>query len=162
MLVLSISFLVAFLDQLTKFAVRANIQLGSQISIIPGFFNLTYVQNTGAAWGMLTGWGFFLISLSILMLVVLVVFRRQIIEDIIVHKIAMGLMIAGIVGNLIDRVRLGYVVDFLDFYCGIYQAHFPSFNVADSAICIGVGLYLISGFIMGRKNGNTIPDSNES
>lgn len=162
MLVLSISFLVAILDQLTKFAVRENIQLGSQISVVPGFFNLTYVQNTGAAWGMLTGWGFFLITLSVLMLIVLVVFRRHIIEDILVHKIAMGLMIAGIVGNLIDRIRLGYVVDFLDFYCRLYEPHFPSFNVADSAICIGVGLYLVSGFILGRKAKNTISDSNES
>ena len=77
-----------------------------------------------------------------IMLAVLVTFRRSFLTDTLTHRIASGLMIAGIMGNLGDRLRLGYVVDFLDFHLG--DSHFPSFNVADSAICIGVGLYILS------------------
>jgi signal peptidase II len=76
------------------------------------------------------------------MLVVIVCFRRSFLNDVPGHRLALGLMVGGIVGNLIDRLRLQYVVDFLDFHWGVH--HFPAFNVADSSICIGVGLYILS------------------
>lgn len=144
MRVLSISFLVVLVDQVSKYMVRRYIGLGDQISVIPGLFNLTYVQNTGAAWGILAGFSSGLIVLSLIMLLVLIVFRTRLIENMLINEISLALMIAGIVGNLIDRIKLGYVVDFLDFYLKPVASHFPSFNVADSSICVGVGLYIIS------------------
>ena len=142
MLILILSFTIVILDQFTKHLIRSNMTIADMIPIIPGFFSITYIRNTGAAWGMLSGFNSLLILLSVVMLAVLVIFRRSFITDTLIHKIAAGLMISGIVGNLIDRMRLSYVVDFLHFYIGKHQ--FPSFNVADSAICIGVGIYIIS------------------
>jgi signal peptidase II len=146
MLILCISFFIALSDQVTKHLVRTNIPLylppDERIVVIPGFFNLTYGQNTGAAWGIMSGFNHWLVALSIVMLVIIIVFRRHFLTESIMTRIAMGLMIGGIIGNLIDRMRLGYVVDFLDFYWNTY--HFPSFNIADMAICSGVGLYIIT------------------
>ena len=148
MLVLYLSFALALLDQATKYVIRRNLNLVEHISVIPGFFDLRHVRNTGAAWGMLSGLGGWLVVFSVVMLLALVVFRRHFMTDSFVHRIAVGLMIAGIVGNLVDRIRLGHVVDFLDFYWRNH--HFPAFNVADSAICTGVGLYMLSQFLPTR------------
>lgn len=145
MLILILSITIAILDQFTKHLIRSHMTIGDMITVIPGFFSITYIRNTGAAWGMMSGLNSLLIGLSIIMLAILIIFRSSFITDTLIHKIAAGLMIAGIVGNLIDRMRLGYVVDFLHFYIGKYQ--FPSFNVADSAICIGVALYIFSQFL---------------
>jgi signal peptidase II len=149
MLILILSFSVALLDQVTKYLIRKNLVPGECIEAIPGLFNISYVRNTGAAWGMLSGFGNLLIILSLVMLVVIVFFRKHFLTDTLTHRIATGLMLAGIVGNLIDRIRLGYVVDFLDFHWSMH--HFPSFNVADSAICIGVGLYMVSQVFLEKK-----------
>ena len=145
MLILIISFSIALLDQFTKHLIRTNLTISDMITVIPSFFSITYIRNTGAAWGIMSGLNNWLIALSFIMLMLLIIFRRSFITDTIIHKIASGLMIAGIVGNLIDRMRLGYVVDFLYFHIGRHQ--FPSFNIADSAICIGVTLYIISQFL---------------
>ena len=142
MIPLLLSSLIAGLDQLTKAMIIRGFFPGESVTVIPGLLNLTYVRNTGAAWGMLGGLNGWLAVLSIVMLALIVVFRRSILEDVFVHKAALGFMIGGIVGNLIDRIRLLHVVDFLDFHWGPH--HFPSFNVADSSICVGVGLYLLS------------------
>lgn len=145
MLVLFISIAVTVLDQVTKDWVTGRFAPGEGVPVIPGFFQLVYVRNTGAAWGMfggLTGW---LAVFSILMLVTIVLFRRSFLDDTLAHRIALGCMVGGIVGNLIDRLRLQYVVDFLDFHAGVH--HFPAFNVADSAICVGVGLYMVTAFL---------------
>ena len=93
--------------------------------------------------GGLNGW---LALFSVIILVAIVRFRRAFLSDILIHRLALGLMIGGIVGNLIDRLRLQYVVDFLDFHWGIH--HFPAFNVADASICVGVGLYVLSSLIV--------------
>ena len=151
MLVLCLSFLVVLLDQATKYVVRVNIDLGDQIPVISGFFNITYVQNTGAAWGILSGYGFALIILSVIMLSVLIIFRQHLIEGRLINEIALAFMIAGIIGNLIDRLKFGYVVDFLDFYIQPIPSHFPAFNVADSSICIGVALYVIAQLFQGQS-----------
>ena len=142
MLVLCLSFAVALLDQWTKHLVRARIGLGDYIAVIPGYFDLRYIQNTGAAWGMLAGLNHWLVLFSAAMLVAIVRFRHHLISAGILSRCAMGLILGGITGNLIDRVHLSYVVDFLHFHWRRYQ--FPAFNVADSAICIGVGLYILS------------------
>jgi signal peptidase II len=142
MLVLILGIAIAFFDQLTKHLVHLGFALGESRPVIPGFFDFTYVRNTGAAWGMLGGQNTALTILSIVMLVVMLVFRRSFLSDTWDHRVALGLMIGGIVGNLMDRMRFGYVVDFLDFHVGGY--HWPAFNIADAAICIGVGIYILS------------------
>jgi signal peptidase II len=142
MLILCLSFAVALLDQYTKHLVTEKISLGNYIPIIPGFFDLRYIQNTGAAWGILTGLNHWLVAFSLVMMALIVRFRHHLIGPCVLSRVAMGLIVGGITGNLIDRVHLSYVVDFLHFYWGRYQ--FPAFNVADSAICIGVGLYIFS------------------
>ena len=146
MLVLCLSLAVPVLDQATKYAVRANsqLQLGQAIPVVPGFFSLQYVQNTGAAWGMFEGLNQWLVAFSLLVLVLILGFQRHFVPAGWLARIATGLIVGGIAGNLIDRVRLNYVVDFLYFYWHTYAHSFPAFNAADSAICTGVGLYLIA------------------
>jgi signal peptidase II len=143
MLVLLLALVIVWMDQLTKLWVRASFVYGGDPhAVIPGFFNLVYVRNEGAAWGILGGQMPILIILSIVVLILLAVCRRKVLNPTLDHRIAFGLMVGGICGNLIDRIRVGWVTDFLDFHLGAH--HFPSFNVADSAICIAVGLYMLS------------------
>lgn len=143
MLVLILALVIVWIDQLTKLWVRASFVYGGEPHVvIPGFFNLVYVRNEGAAWGMLGGQMPILIILSIVVLILLAVYRRKVLNPTLDHRIALGLMVGGICGNLIDRVRVSWVTDFLDFHIGTH--HFPSFNVADSAICVAVGLYMLS------------------
>ena len=144
MLPLVVAAIIALSDQWTKAVVRAGFALGESRPVIEGFFNLTYVRNTGAAWGMFGGQNTYLTILSIVMLVVMVIFRRSFLGDTWEHRVALGLMIGGIIGNLHDRVRLGWVTDFFDFY--VRGWHWPAFNIADAAICTGVGIYIISAF----------------
>lgn len=144
MLVLLLGFSIMLLDQLSKQLVRAHLSYGDSIPVIDGFFNLVYVRNDGAAWNLLSGHGLILISISALVLLLLLVFRKRFLDDTLFHRILLGLMVGGIVGNLIDRIRFGWVTDFLDFQFGSY--HYPSFNVADSAICIAVVFYIITNF----------------
>lgn len=149
MLVLLLSFAVALLDQVTKHLVRSRIHLGERVPVISGFFDLRYVRNTGAAWGILAGSNHWLIGLSIVMLAVIVFFRRHFMSDDLVSRASIGLILGGIVGNLLDRVRLSYVVDFLDVYWRGH--HFPAFNVADSAICVGVFVYVAAHVLRGMR-----------
>lgn len=142
MLPLIVAILITVSDQVTKEWVRGRFYLGESHAVIDGFFNLTYVRNTGAAWGMLGGQNNWLTLLSIVMLFVMVICRRTFLSNTWDHRLALGLMIGGICGNLIDRIKLGWVTDFLDFYIG--QSHWPSFNIADAGICTGVGIYMIS------------------
>jgi signal peptidase II len=140
---------ITLLDQLTKAWIRAVFACGEQQIVIPGLFNLHHIRNTGAAWGLLAGWRVLLIAFSLAMLLLLLRRRRELFYGFRGGWLALGLLAGGIVGNLIDRVFLGYVVDFLDFHHGHW--HFPAFNVADSAICIGIGLYLLGQFRAGRN-----------
>ena len=155
MLVLFLSVSVILLDQATKHWAQRCLP-SAPLTIVPGFFDLRHVLNTGAAWGMFAGYNTWLVGLSVAMLACLVVFRRCFFADRLLHRWAMGLMVGGIVGNLTDRIRLQHVVDFLDFHWG--GSHFPAFNVADSAICVGVGLYLLSQAMPGERHVRT-PDS---
>lgn len=144
MLPLIIAIVIAVADQWTKAAVRATFALGESRPVIDGFFNLTYVRNTGAAWGLFGGQNTYLTILSVVMLVLMVLFRRSFLSDTWEHRVALGLMIGGIVGNVLDRFRLGWVTDFFDFY--VKGWHWPAFNIADAAICVGVGIYIVSAF----------------
>ena len=135
---LLVALCIVLIDQASKEWVRGAFSLHDSIPVVPGFFNLTYIRNTGAAWGMFSGQNLALAVLAFAMLVLLVVFRRKLLPPGQPHRVALGLLCGGIAGNLFDRLRLDYVTDFLDFHVRTW--HFPSFNVADSAICVGVGI----------------------
>jgi signal peptidase II len=132
---------VVALDQISKIVLAYNIPKYASIPVIKGFFNLVHVRNRGMAFGLMNrpGHGFkfyFLIAATLGAIVLLLFwFRKMKDED---HNITIGisLILGGAVGNLIDRIRLGEVIDFLDFHIGSY--HWPAFNVADAAITIGI------------------------
>ena len=130
------------LDQLTKYWVVKEIPFASRQAVIPGFFNLTYVTNTGAAWGILAGRYWLLLTVSAVVFIAAVWFLRYLTEGWKERYYAVMLILSGILGNCIDRVFRGAVVDFLQFYIGKFA--WPSFNVADSCICIGVFIYILS------------------
>ncbi len=139
--ILCASLAIVLLDQVTKAWVLHTMALGERIEVIPGLFNWSHVQNTGAAWGVMQGLSHWLVALSFVMLAAMIAFRRQLIGDTFYCRLVLGIMIGGVWGNLLDRIKLGYVVDFMDFH---WKArHFPAFNVADAAICVGVGLYFL-------------------
>lgn len=140
------------LDQITKFLVLAYIPTHVTIEVIPGFFNLVQVHNTGAAFGMLKDNNAFFIALaSVALLVLTVMARRGCFLD-SPTRLGAALLVSGILGNLTDRLLHGYVVDFLDVILPWY-GHWPAFNVADSCICVAACLFLISGFT-GEKTAN--------
>lgn len=124
-----------FLDQWTKVAVERAFALGESLPLT-SFFSLTYVRNQGAAWGMFQGAHYVLAGVGIVAVVVCACYWRKIFGPSPWTLPAGALLFSGILGNVIDRIRLGYVVDFLDFHWG--ASHFPCFNVADSAICVAV------------------------
>ncbi len=132
-------------DQITKALIDHNFSLGQKYPIIPGFFDLTYVTNKGAAWGIMQGQVWLLLIIGILVGTAAVLFMRWLTEGWTERYWALFVILSGILGNSIDRVWRGEVVDFLDFYIG--KHHWPAFNVADMAICIGLGIYFISIFI---------------
>lgn len=135
---------VACLDQLTKLWVWRSFRLGEARELVPGLLSLRYVRNEGAAFGLFAGHRWPLIAVSLGMLWMLCANRRELASLGRTGRLALGLLSGGIVGNLIDRLRYGYVVDFVDVFLG--QSHFPAFNVADAAICVGVGLYMLASF----------------
>jgi len=140
---------VFILDQITKWFVLRGIDLGDEIQVIPGFFNLTYRQNTGAAWSMFSGNNKVLATVALAALVVLYLTRHHFSAHRLIGQFAFGLIFGGIIGNLTDRLLPGRhaVVDFLHFYMARRGTNdffdFPAFNVADSAICTGVALIFL-------------------
>jgi signal peptidase II len=132
------------IDQITKIVVDRSMQLFDSIPIIEHFFHLTYVRNKGAAFSFLSNasWRLpFFISVSIIAAIVILVAFQKMRDDQKLAHTSLALIFSGAVGNLIDRVRLGEVIDFLDAHW--YRHHWPAFNVADSLICVGVFLLAI-------------------
>ena len=119
------------------------------VCVIPGLFNLAYVENRGCAWGMFQGSVWPLAAFGTAALALLVWKRRSFFGPGRLAAVAEPLLYAGIVGNLIDRVFRGYVVDMFDFHWGPH--HFPCFNVADSLITVAVGLLILSSFMVPRR-----------
>jgi signal peptidase II len=140
---------VFVVDQVTKIWINHSLPFETihpygSITLVPGFFHLVHVGNTGAAWSLFTGKSLWLAALAILTLGAIFVFRRHLELSRPMVQVSFGLLCGGIVGNLVDRVAHGHVIDFLLFEFGRYE--FPVFNLADTAICVGVGLYLIHSF----------------
>jgi signal peptidase II len=135
-----IMILCLFIDQLTKFLVVKNITYGSYLEIIPNFLFFTYVSNTGAAFSILTGGQKVLILISILILILFLYYLLKLKKinntDILIY----GILLGGIFGNLLDRIRNSYVIDFINFK--IKKYNFPIFNIADIFIVIA-GILLI-------------------
>ncbi len=150
-MLLLISVLVFVIDQLTKYLVAkvSGLVLGAYppfggVEVIPGFFNIVYSVNSGAAWGMFEGHSVLLALLAIIVIGMIVLLRRHLELDKPFMQVSFGLMLGGIVGNLVDRAVFGYVIDFLDFDLGFYR--WPTFNIADCGIVVGVGLYIVRSF----------------
>lgn len=150
-----IIFICIIVDQLTKLWIVSVFMLYESVEVIPGFFNLVYVVNKGAAFSMLADvdspWRhYFFVVVGTAAMIGLTVVYYQTRKQSKIYGVALALICGGAAGNLIDRVRFGYVVDFLDFYVGAY--HWPAFNVADSAICVGVGLFLLINVLQVKNN----------
>jgi len=146
--------LVVVLDQLSKIWVVHHFILYESREIIPGFFNLIYLTNTGAAFGLFAGhpsWlrQVFFIGVAVIALSAIFFIHRKIKDISRWYTVSLALIGGGAVGNLLDRIRLGSVVDFLDFYIGSH--HWPAFNVADSAITVGVAIILLTNVIFSGK-----------
>ena len=132
MAVYIVGLLVLFFDQLTKFWVQKSMLPRDSIPLIPGVFHLTYVQNTGAAFGFLREKTLFFIAVAVLVLGFIIFLIPRLPRGNLFLRVVFGLLLGGALGNLIDRIRFGYVVDFLDFRI------WPVFNIADMAIVVGV------------------------
>ena len=133
---------VLALDMATKFGVQSSLALGESIPVIPGFFSITYAQNTGAAWSIMEGRTVFFCVVSVVALIGFSIFLARADKKDTLSRYATVLILAGAAGNLIDRLMFQYVRDFLDF-C-LFGYDFPIFNVADSALVIGVGLLILA------------------
>ena len=144
---------VFLIDQTTKAWAVRRLRLGDQIEVISGFLNLAYAQNTGVAFSMLDDhgdsgrWGLSIVAIVAGVLVMYFFWRTPRSDDRMLGSLA--LLLAGIAGNVTDRLRLGFVVDFIDVQFGSW--HYPTFNVADMAIVIGAGLMIIDLFISKRS-----------
>ena len=144
---------VFLIDQSSKAWAVSRLRFGDPISLIPGFLNFAYAENTGVAFSMLddhgsTGrWGLSVIALIAGTLVIYFFWRTPRADDRILG--ALALLLAGIIGNVTDRIRLGFVVDFIDVQLGSW--HYPTFNVADMSIVIGAGLLILDMFLSKRK-----------
>ncbi len=158
-LFLCLSLPLFIIDQLSKLWIVKTFPAppgGKFIEVIPGFFNIVRVHNTGMAFGMLNGTPYANVLFCLIGIVaitfIVVLWKKGAFPDKI-SKVAAALLVSGIMGNFIDRILpgRGYVVDFLDFQPPFYEmidasGHFPSFNVADSCICIAAGLLIVSAF----------------
>lgn len=147
-------FVIAF-DQWTKIYVHTNFALGESVRVIDNFFNFTYVRNTGAAFGMFrdaqeTFRTIFFLSMPPVAVIIILFILRGLTEKDRLQTIALSGIFGGAIGNYIDRLRFGYVIDFLDFHYKTYYTY-PAFNIADSAIVLGVIVLMIIMFQQGRE-----------
>ena len=156
---------IILVDQFSKGAIQSSFQLGESIEIIPGFFNFTYVRNTGAAFGFGAGaHDWFRIAMFLALPVLACFWLLHLMwkerHGCVYLATAYALILAGAIGNLIDRFTLRYVVDFLDFHFGGW--HFWTFNIADSSITIGAGFLLIGLYLENKRNKKSEHSLNKS
>lgn len=157
-----ISGIILIFDQASKLYIDANFRLHESVPVIRGLFNLTYVRNKGAAFGILADSSIripFFITVSIVAMVGILWYIRRIREEQRLAIYSLSLIFSGAFGNLIDRIRMGEVIDFLDVFWGRY--HWPAFNVADSAITIGVSLLFIEMWRDNQKSAEFAANENK-
>jgi signal peptidase II len=160
-----IAVLVVWLDQVTKHIVLRFLGYAQEKVVVPGFFKFVHWGNTGAAWSLFRGNNGLLAGVALIALLVLFLSRHQFDSRTLLSQIAFGLIFGGIVGNLIDRLWIGHVIDFLYFYVqqrSGTEIGFPAFNVADSAICTGVGLVFLITWRSEHKTKPAEPSPSES
>lgn len=145
MIIIIIAFLVA-VDQLSKNLIQRNMNLNDSIPVVREIFHITYVQNYGAAFGILKHRTGFFVIIGILIITLILLYLSRMSENRRILKAALILQVGGAIGNLIDRVRYGYVIDFLDFRI------WPVFNIADMTIVVGVGLLIYEIIISPEKS----------
>lgn len=138
---LFITLIILIGDQLTKFIIRTQMTLGESFAVVPKFLYITSHRNNGAAWGILSGKMTFFYIITIIVLIALIVFYIKEAKNNMLMQIAISLLFSGALGNFIDRVSSGEVVDFIDTV--IFGYDFPIFNIADASLTIGVVLLII-------------------
>ena len=158
-LLIVLGVLTVVLDQGTKAAVRTLLPLYDSVAVIPGFLNFTYVQNTGAAFGLLNSADVpfkpaIMTVVALTALIAISTYAMKTSSQDPVGQIGLALVMGGAVGNLIDRVTTGYVVDFVDAYWGDW--HFWAFNVADAAITVGACLLILDMLLVDRHVSETV------
>ena len=157
MKILFASAIMVLADQISKTVIRSTMTLYESITVIPGFFHLTYITNDGMAFGINFPFGIYIFSaISIILTIILFYYLWTIRYESILFRSGVAMILAGAIGNLIDRLFLGEVVDFLDFMIG--DLHWYVFNFADSYVTIGMGIILYDSIIL-EKNRQAI--SNE-
>ncbi|AQX53976.1 signal peptidase II [Priestia flexa] len=144
-----IALAIIIFDQLTKWIVVKEMELGESIPVIDNFLYITSHRNRGAAWGILQGQMWFFYVITIIVVIGLIVYIRKINKADKWLGVALGLMLGGAIGNFIDRVFRQEVVDFVNTY--IFTYDFPIFNVADSALVVGVGIMFILTLFEGKQ-----------
>ncbi|MBR1413595.1 MAG: signal peptidase II [Bacilli bacterium] len=149
--IFKIAIIVLIIDQIIKGLVSSNLQVNESIKVIKNIFKITYSQNTGAAWSILNNHSYIIIIISIIALVILFRFM-YLFKDNKRNNISFGLIIGGTIGNFIDRIFNGYVIDFIDVT--IFKYKYPIFNIADMCIVIGVILLIYAVFKGEDKSGN--------
>lgn len=145
------------LDQISKFVVANSLRLHESLTVIPGFFNLVHTRNRGMAFGLMNKPGFdfafyFLVFASFAAVAVITIWLFKLKRNEPYLALGLSLVLGGAIGNLIDRLRLGEVIDFLDFYAGTY--HWHTFNIADSAITVGTLMVAVMLFFRSKRNGS--------
>lgn len=145
--------IIIFIDQLTKWLIVQTMEIGQRIPVIEDFFYLTSHRNRGAAWGILQGqmWFFYIVTVAVIAFVIY--YMQKYANESKLTGWALAFILGGAVGNFIDRVMRKEVVDFLDFYIGSYN--YPIFNIADSALVIGVIAMMAATLMEGREKGRT-------
>ncbi|USK35623.1 signal peptidase II [Bacillus sp. F19] len=149
MLYYIIAFVIIALDQLTKRLIVNELEIGESIPVIENVLYITSHRNQGAAWGILQGQMWFFYVITVIVVIGLVIYIQKYAKDQLLMGMALGLMLGGAIGNFIDRVIHQEVVDFVQVYIGTYP--FPIFNVADSALCVGVALLFIVMLLEGKQ-----------
>ena len=150
MKILFASAIMVLADQISKTVIRTTMTLYESITIIPGFFHLTYITNDGMAFGINFPFGIYIFSaISIILTIILFYYLWTIRYESILIRSGVAMILAGAIGNLIDRLFLGEVVDFLDFMIG--DLHWYVFNFADSYVTIGMGIILYDSIILEKK-----------
>ncbi len=147
-----VAALVLIIDQATKLFIAGTMQLYSSVVVIRNFFTITYIRNKGAAFSMLAGSDYripILTLVSIIAMVAIIIFFRKLRRDQRFTAFCLSLIFGGALGNLIDRIRLGEVIDFLSVHW--YELYWPAFNVADSAICVGVFLLAVDMYFEEKR-----------
>jgi len=141
-----VSLSILLLDQLSKAYIKATFDLHESVPILNNIFHITYIRNTGAAFGILAKYPYLLAIISILVIIAIVIFQKAIEEQGRMSMYGYSLVMGGALGNLIDRIYYGSVIDFLDFRI------WPVFNLADTFICIGVGLLFLCTLLSFKKD----------